>query len=178
MLLGTCSNGGTSTTGLESRPHPIQISERNQEGVADAGVEVMEGQGVCATKITARRWKIHKKTVDDANYDLPLPAPVLQDTSRQTSESFFVNVSDLDTRREIKLTVEFLTLVQHDQSNDVALYFGEFATVLLSAHTSIAILNWENPLQKPVTKAVDIAPDENTVCQYFAGMVVQANRKK
>ena len=35
-----------------------------------------------------------------------------------------------------------------------------------------------NPLQKPVTKPVDIAPDEDTVCQYFSGMVVQANRKK
>ena len=62
-----------------------------------------------------------QKTADDANYNLPPPAPVLQDTSRQTLEAFFVNAGDLDASREIKLTVEFPTHIQQDCPNDVAL---------------------------------------------------------
>ena len=86
-----------------------------------------------------------------------------------------MNAGDLDASRKIKLTVEFPTHIQQDRPNDVALFFLKVASVLLSAHNSIDILNWENPLQNPVTKTVDIAPIEDTVCQYFSGMVVQSN---
>lgn len=71
--------------------------------------------------------------------------------------------------------VEFPTHIKQDRQNDVAMYFKRFATVLLSAHPSIAILNWENPVQNLVTKVVDISPDEERISQYFSGIVVQAN---
>ena len=62
--------------------------------------------------------------------------------------------------------------------NDVAMHFKRFATVLLSARPSTSILNWENPAQNLVTKVVDISPDEDSISQYFSGIVVQANRRK
>ena len=39
--------------------------------------------------------------------------------------------------------------------------------VLLSTHPSVSILNWDNPLQNPITKAIGISPNENKVKQYF-----------
>ena len=85
------------------------------------------------------------------NFDLPPPAPVLQDTSRQNLEAFFVNAGDLDTSREIKLTVEFPTHIQQDRPNEVVLYFKKIAMVLLSAHNSIAILNWDKVVVRTYT---------------------------
>ena len=108
----------------------------------------------------------------------PTQAPVLQERSVRTSDAFFVNAGDSKSTREIKLTVEFPTQVQQDNTNDISLYFKRFATVLLAAHPSISILNWEHPGQNPVTKAIDIAPTEESIKQYFSGVVVQANRNK
>ena len=50
--------------------------------------------------------------------------------------------------------------------------------MLLSAHHSIAILNWENPAHNPVTKAIDMSPDEKNISQYSSVIVVQSNRQK
>lgn len=58
------------------------------------------------------------------------------------------------------------------------MYFKRFATAILLAHSSIAILNWENPVQNPVTKAIDVSPAEESISQYFSGIVVQVNMRK
>ena len=105
-------------------------------------------------------------------------APVLQEKCVKASEAFFVNDGDLDSTREIKLTVKFPTNVHEDRTNDISMYFKRFATVLLAAHPSISTLNWEHPSQNPVTKAVDISPNEASIKQYFIGVVIQANRQK
>lgn len=115
---------------------------------------------------------------NDQQWDSPPQAPVLQDKGVRTSEAFFVNEGDLDSTREIKLTVEFPTNTNQDRTNDISLYFKRFATVLLAAHPSIAILNWVNPSQNPVIKAIDISPTEASIKQYFSGVVIQANRNK
>ena len=80
--------------------------------------------------------------------------------------------------REPRLMVELPTHLQQEPPNNVAMYFKRFATVLLFAHPSISILTWNNPAQNMVTKAIDIAPHEESISWYFSGMVVQANRKK
>ena len=99
------------------------------------------------------------------NSEAPPQAPVLQDRSVRASEAFFVNAGDSESTREIKLTVEFPTQAKQDSTNDISLYFKRFAIVLLAAHPSISILNWENPAQNPVTKAIDIAPTEESIRQ-------------
>ena len=53
--------------------------------------------------------------------------------------------------------------------NDLALYFKQFATILLTVDLSLSILNWDHPDQNAITKNVDIACNEETVKQYFAG---------
>ena len=74
-----------------------------------------------------------------SNFNVPPPASVLQ--GKRPSEAFFVNAGDSTASREIKLTVEFPTHIQQDRTNDIALYFKRFNTVLLSAHPSIVIIN-------------------------------------
>ena len=102
-----------------------------------------------------------------------LQAKVLKD-----SDTFFVNDGNLEATRDIKLTVEFLKNSYQSRMNDISMYFKQFVTFLLASHPSIAILNWEKPKQNPVTKAIDISPNEQSNNQYFSGMVVQANRQK
>ena len=54
-------------------------------------------------------------------WDSPPHAPILQEKIVRASEAFFVNVGDLDSTREIKLTVEFPTNAQQDRTNDMSL---------------------------------------------------------
>jgi len=115
----------------------------------------------------------HKKGVPR---NAPPLAPVLQ--GRSGNSDFAVQPSDSGTTRQVKLTVEFPTQSQANKPNNVSVYFKRFATVLLATHPSVSILNWENPLQNPITKAIDISPHESTVKQYFSGMHVQANRRR
>ena len=93
-----------------------------------------------------------------SSFNVPPTAAVLQ--GKRTSEAFFVNARNSTASREIKLTVEFPTHIQQDHTNDIAMYFKLFTTFLLSAHRSIVILNWKNPLQNPITKAIDISQSE------------------
>ena len=79
--------------------------------------------------------------VNDCSLNVPPLAPVLKSRRAQQSEAFFVNAGDITASREIRFTVEFRTHLQQAQPNDVALYFIRFATLLLSAHPSLSILN-------------------------------------
>ena len=88
-------------------------------------------------------------------------APVLQKKGVKVSDTFFVNAGDVDSTREIKLTVEFSANTQQDRTNDISMYFQRLVMVLLAAHPSISILNWEHPTQNLVKKAVDISPNED-----------------
>ena len=115
-------------------------------------------------------WKIYSRK------NAPPLAPVLQ--GRSGLSTFEVQHTDTATTRQVKLTVDFPTQSQAHKPNNVSLYFKRFATVLLATHPSVSILNWENPLQNPIKKAIDISPNENTVKQYFSGMHVQANRRR
>ena len=74
--------------------------------------------------------------------------------------------------------VECPTNSQQDSMNDILMYFKRFTRVLLAAHPSISILNWDNLTQNTVTKAVDISPNEDSIKQCFSGLVVQLNRHK
>jgi len=58
------------------------------------------------------------------------------------------------------------------------MYFKRFATVLLAAYPIISILNWDKSTHNPVMKAVDISPNDDSIKQYFSGLVVQANIHK
>ena len=176
------STSGSRLTGLE--PTTKASSGKNLAPGRGGG----RGGGPRERTGVARRYKFNNYRTGfqttpngDSTYNrdlsVPPPAPVLQ-SKRLQSEAFFVNAGDFASSKEIKLTVEFPTKLQQDRTNDVAMYFKRFATVLLSAHPSIAILNWENPEQNPVTKAVDISPAEESISQYFSGIVVQANRRK
>ena len=70
---------------------------------------------------------------------MPPLAPVLQEKDVKESEAFFVNAGDLDSTREIKLTVKFPTISQQDRANNISMYYKRFAAVLLAAHPSISI---------------------------------------
>jgi len=98
--------------------------------------------------------------------------PFYRKREGKTPRPFFVNDGDLEATREIKLTAEFPTNSQQDSTNGISMYFKRFATVILALHSSVSILNWDNPTQNPVTKAVDISPNEGSIKQYFSGMVV------
>jgi len=99
-------------------------------------------------------------------------APMLHEKGVRASDAFFVDAGDLDSTCEIKLTVEFLMNAHQDRTNDVSMYFKCFVTVLLAAHPSISILNWENPIQNPAAKVVGILTTEVSINQYVSGVVV------
>ena len=90
------------------------------------------------------------------------------------SEALFLNNGDLETSRQVKIKVKFPTQPHPDKPNDVAFYFKHFDTVLLAAHPCIFILNWDKPKQNPVRKTIYISPSEDTIKQYFSGIMVQA----
>ena len=100
---------------------------------------------------------------------------MLQEKGLEYSEAFFVNAGNLEDTREIKLTVEFPTKSHQDRINDIPLHFKRFTTVLLAAHSSISILNWDNSNQNKVTKAADISPTEHSIKQYLSRIFVHAN---
>ena len=106
---------------------------------------------------------------NDESWDTPPVAPVLQGKGAKDYD-FFVDAGDLEANRKIKLMVEFPTNAREDKMNDISLYFKRFATVLLAAHSNLSILNWEHPAQNPITKAIDILPNEESIKQYSSGM--------
>jgi len=115
---------------------------------------------------------------NDESWDIPPVTLVLQGKGAKDYETCFVDAGDLEANREIKSTVEFPTNAQEDKTNDISLYFKRFATFLLAANSNLPILKWEHPAQNPITKAIDISPDEESIKQYFSGMQVLANRRK
>ena len=107
----------------------------------------------------------NKPKVNDDSLNVPPPALVLQSRQTHQSEAFFVNARNMTASRETRLTVDFSTHLQQERPHYIAMYFKRFATVLLSAHPSIVIINWGNTAQNPVTKAIDISPDEESISQ-------------
>ena len=67
---------------------------------------------------------------------------------------------------------------QTEQATDLALCFKRFAAALLRADKSLSILNWFHPLQNPIKNAGDIACDEETIKNYYAGMRILHSRQR
>ena len=83
-----------------------------------------------------------------------------------------------DVKRELKLTVEFPLRSEAEHPNDLALYFKRLATVLFIADPTLAILNWDDPIRNPITRAQDIDCNEKTVKQYYTGVKILHGKKK
>ena len=178
----TTSPGGIPPMGAaltpERQPKVSPVSGRGggrgghtgrRTGVHTRATTTLSPSHVQATTRTA-------DSISHSHKNAPPPAPVLQ--GRSELSTFEVQHTDTATTRQVKLTVEFPTQSQANRPNNVSLYFKRFATVLLATHPSVSILNWDHPIQNPITKAIDISPHENTVKQYFSGMHVQANRRR
>ena len=51
-------------------------------------------------------------------------------------------------------------------------------TVLMAANREIRLLKWESSAENPITKAIDIAYDEDTISEYFSGMKMKSDRRR
>ena len=81
-----------------------------------------------------------------------------------------------DFKKVIKLSVEIPLKMEDKKTNDLAIYFKRFATILLVADTTLSILNWDDEEQNPIKKSGDIQCSEETVKQYFSGMRIIQSR--
>ena len=114
------------------------------------------------------------KENNSPNLNAPPPDPVLQEAPVLPLE--FATANDVDISKEIRLTLEFP--MQKEKKNNVADYFKRFITILFAAEPGITLLNWENPMQNPIQRSMNLQGTKEVISQYFAGMKVHQYRKK
>ena len=105
---------------------------------------------------------------------IPLDSPSLLPGNTR-GEAFGVQKHVVDTRQELKLSIEF-PLSKNKSGNDTALFFKQFMTVLFASSRDIQLLKWEGSTENPIMKAVDIAYNEETIEQFYSGMELQSDK--
>ena len=83
--------------------------------------------------------------------------------SRPSGLPFGVN-SVSGHREVIKLSIEF-PLRNGNSGNDIALFFKRFITVLFAANKKILLTKWIPGDENPISKAIDIAYNEDTISE-------------
>ena len=124
----------------------------------------------------APRSKNSTPTKQNAMSTPPLKPVLHQEKPR--NQSFFVLASNVDITKKIRLSVEFPTQPNLSQPNDVSTNFKKLMTLLFAVDKDMSLLNWNNPMQNPITDAHDIQLDKKYVEQYFSGMRVLTYSKR
>ena len=84
-------------------------------------------------------------------------------------EAFSVSKNDRVKREEIKLSIEF-PLKNGSQGNDISLFFKRFLSALMAANKEILLKKWDSSDENPISRAGDIAYNEDEIAEYYAGM--------
>ena len=85
--------------------------------------------------------------------------------------------TDVGNREVIKLSKES-PLRSGNSGNNIALFFKRFIAVLFSANREILLTKWIPGNENPISKAIDIAYDEDTIGEYFSGMKTLHDKKR
>ena len=92
--------------------------------------------------------------------------------------AFGVKANYVLTQVKIKLAIE-LPLKGRRNSNDVALFFKICAAVAISTNFEIRLLKWDKSTTKnPMSKAIDIVYDEDTISKCFSGMKIKQYQER
>ena len=87
--------------------------------------------------------------------------------------AFGVKANYILTQIEIKLAIE-LPLKSRRNSNDVVLFFKICVVVAMSMNSEIRLLKWDKSTTKnPMSNAIDILYDEDTISKCFSGMKIK-----
>ena len=112
----------------------------------------------------------------EANPVVPPDPPSLLPRIKRGA-AFGVQKCAIDTRQELKLSIEF-PLSKGKSGNDIALFYKRFMTVLFASTKDMQLLKWEGSTENPILKAADIAYDENTIGEFYSGMKIQNDRQR
>ena len=110
----------------------------------------------------------HMEHSTEVNTKLPPESPSLL-PQRPRGASFGTQKQGVDTRQELKLSIEF-PLSQRKSGNDIAMFFKRFMSVLFQASNDVQLLKWGGTTENPILSVTDIAYDEETIGQYYSGM--------
>ena len=110
------------------------------------------------------------------NLNEPPSASVLVPKHHQSE--FSVLEHNVSKTQKNRLSVEFPTQPKDSNPNDISMYFKKLMTILFAVDKKMVLLNWDNPSQNPITKAIDIQPSKEEISHYFSGMRVLSNSKK
>ena len=110
------------------------------------------------------------------NLNAPPMAPTL--APRQYLQDFLVSEHDISRTQKIWLLVESPTQPQDTNPNDISMYFKKLMTLLCAVDKKMVLMNWDDPTQNSIMKAMDIQLSREEISHYFLGMRVLANSKK
>ena len=99
------------------------------------------------------------------NYEPPNPPNL---GMRLTGLPFGIN-NAVGHREVINLSIE-LPLRNGNSGNNITLFFKKFITVLFAADREILLTKWIPGDENPISKAIDIAYNEDTISEYYLGM--------
>ena len=83
----------------------------------------------------------HMEPSTEVNTRLPPASPSLL-PQRPRGSSFGIQTQGVDTRQELKLSIEF-PLSQRKSGNDIAMFFKRFMSVLFQASNDLQLLKWD-----------------------------------
>ena len=126
--------------------------------------------------VTKTNRDAHKEYSTEVNTKFPPASPSLL-PQRPRGSSFGSQKQGVDTRQELKLSIEF-PLSHRKSGNDIAMFFKRFMSVLFQASNDLQLLTWEGTTENPILSATDIAYDEETIGQYYSGMKMQNDRNR
>ena len=103
----------------------------------------------------------HAGPSKEVNSILPPDPPSLL-PQRASKATFGIQKQVVDTRQELKLSIEF-PLSKSKNGNDIVLFYKIFMTVLFASSKDLQLLKWEGSTENPIMAAADIAYDETTI---------------
>ena len=118
----------------------------------------------------------HAGLSKEVNSILPPDPPSLL-PQRANGAAFGIQKQVVDTRQELKLSIEF-PLSKSKNGNDIVLFYKRFMTVIFASSKDLQLLKWEGSTENPIMAAADIAYDETTIGQFYSGMKMQNDRNR
>ena len=153
--------------------HDQNDNDRTSDTSAQSNKEMNESQEFNVTKTNR---DAHKEYSTEVNTKFPPASPSLL-PQRPRGSSFGSQKQGVDTRQELKLSIEF-PLSHRKSGNDIAMFLKRFMSVLFQASNDLQLLTWEGTTENPILSATDIAYDEETISQYYSGMKMQNDRNR
>ena len=147
------------TERLQSYPHPSSNGYQGTQEGSEAEVD--------ASANSRASREVDTRNGSQGIFADPPNPPTLG--AQQRREPFGVCHTHVGRREIIKLSIEF-PLKSGNSGNDIALFFKRFITVLFTANRKILLTKWILGDENPISKAIDIAYDEDTIGEYYAGM--------